>query len=154
VRVRRAVASDSPAAAAVVRAVYDEYGFTWDEEGYHADLRDVEASYAAFFVAERDGRIVGTAGLTGHGSLERLYVLPQARGSGAGAALFTAVAAEARRRRHSQLEIWSDKRFADAHRLYERLGARVVGERVHDDPDSSHEWGLVLDLTDTRPEQT
>ena len=37
-------------------------------------------------------------------------------------------------------------RFEDAHGLYRREGARVVGERVHDDPDSSHEWGLVLDL--------
>ena len=153
-RVRRAVASDSAAAAAVVRTVFHEYGFTWDEEGYHADLRDVEASYTAFFVAERDGRIVGTAGLTGQGSLERLYVLEEARGSGAGSALFAAVAAEARRRGHEQLEIWSDKRFTDAHRLYERQGARVVGERVHDDPDASHEWGLVLDLTQPHPERT
>ena len=150
-RVRRAVASDSAAAAAIVRAVYEEFGFTWDEDGYHADLRDVEASYAAFFVAERDGRIVGTAGLTSHGSLERLYVLSEARGSGAGSALLTAVAAEARRRGHVQLEIWSDKRFTDAHRLYERHGARVVGERQHDDPDASHEWGLVLQLTDPPP---
>ncbi len=86
-RVRRAVASDSAAAAAIVRTVYEEFGFTWDEDGYHADLRDVEASYAAFFVAEHDGRIVGTAGLTSHGSLERLYVLSEARGSGAGSAL-------------------------------------------------------------------
>jgi putative acetyltransferase len=153
VRVRRAVASDSTAAAAIVRAVYEEYGFTWDEAGYHADLRDVEASYAAFFVAEHDGRMVGTAGLTSHGSLERLYVLAKARGSGAGSALLAAVVAEARRRGHGQLEIWSDKRFADAHRLDERHGARVVGERVHDDPDQSDEWGLVLDLTD-RPDVT
>jgi len=146
VKVRPASAADSPAVAAVVRAVYDEFGFTWDEAGYHADLRDVEASYAAFFVAEQHGRIVGTAGLTGHGSLERLYVLLEARGSGAGSALLTAVAAEARRHGHNRLEIWSDKRFIDAHRLYERHGARVVGERVHDDPDSSQEWGLVLEL--------
>jgi len=146
VKVRRALAADSPAAAAVVRAVYDEFGFTWDEAGYHADLLDVEASYAAFFVAELEGRIVGTAGLTRRGSLERLYVLPEARGSGAGSALLKAVAGEARRRGHDRLEIWSDKRFADAHRLYQRHGARVVGERVHDDPDASHEWGLVLDL--------
>jgi len=145
-RVRRAVASDSPAAAAVVRAVYDEHGFTWDESGYHADLRDVESSYAAFFVAERDGRVVGTAGLTEHGSLERLYVLPEARGSGAGGALFNAVAAEARRRGRSRLEIWTDKVLADAHRLYERAGARRAGERVNDDPDQSHEWLYVLDL--------
>jgi len=146
VKVRRAVAADSPAVAAVVRAVYDEFGFTWDEAGYHADLGDVEAFYAAFYVAEMDSRIVGAAGLTGHGSLERLYVLPEARGSGAGSALLTAVTDEARRQGHDRLEIWSDKRFTAAHRLYERHGARVCGERVHDDPDSSHEWGLLLDL--------
>ena len=153
-RVRRAVATDSFAAAAIVRAVYEEFGFTWDEVGYHSDLRDVEGSYAAFFVAEHDGRMVGTAGLTSHGSLERLYVLAEARGSGAGSALLAAVVAQARRCGHVQLEIWSDKRFTDAHRLYERHGARVVGERVHDDPDASHEWGLVLDLTDPHPEET
>ena len=145
-RIRRARTRDSAAAAAVVRAVYDEYGFTWDADDYHADLLDVEAAYAAFYVAESDGRIVGTAGLSREGSLERFYVLPQARGAGAGTALLAAVADEARRLGHTQLEIWSDKRFEGAHRLYTRNGARVVGERVHDDPDSSHEWGLVLDL--------
>ena len=145
-RIRRARAADSAAAEAVVRSVYDEYGFTWDEHGYHADLRDVERAYAAFFVAELDGSIVGTAGLTEHGSLERLYVLPAARGAGAGSALLASVADEARARGHDRLEIWSDKRFEDAHRLYRREGARVVGERLHDDPDSSHEWGLVIDL--------
>jgi putative acetyltransferase len=154
VRVRRAVANDSAAAAAIVRAVFEEFGFTWDEDGYHADLRDVEASYAAFFVAEHDGRVVGTAGLTSHGSLERLYVLAEGRGRGVGSALLAAVVAEARRCGHVQLEIWSDKRFTDAHRLYERHGARVVGERQHDDPDESHEWGLVLQLTNPRPEET
>lgn len=145
-RVRRARQADSAAAAAVVKAVYDEYGFSWDELGYHADLRDVEATYAAFFVAELEGRIVGTAGLSEHGSLERFYVLPDARGAGIGSALLTAAADESRRRGHRHLEIWSDKRFEDAHRLYVSHGARVVAERVHDDPDSSHEWGLVLEL--------
>lgn len=86
-RIRPASTADSRAAAAVVRAVYDEFGFTWDEAGYHADLRDVGASYAAFYVAERDSEIVGTAGLSERGSLERLYVLPAARGDGTGSAL-------------------------------------------------------------------
>ena len=76
----------------------------------------------------------------------RPEVLDQARGAGAGSALLAAVADEARRRGHAALEIWSHKRFEDAHRLYTRHGARVVGERVHDDPDSSREWGLLLDL--------
>jgi len=30
---------------AVVRAVYDEYGFTWEADGYHRDLYDIEAAY-------------------------------------------------------------------------------------------------------------
>jgi len=146
-KVRRAGAADSAAAAAVVRAVFEEFGFTWDEAGFHADLQDVAASYAAFFVAESDGRIVGTAGLSSHGSLERLYVLPGARDSGAGSALLAAVVDEARSRGHKRLEIWTDNRFEDAHRLYERAGARVVGEReVPDDPDGSHERGFELAL--------
>jgi hypothetical protein len=53
---------------------------------------------------------------------------------------------EARAADRRRLAIWSDKRFADAHRLYERFGARVVAERVGDDPDKSPEWGLVLGL--------
>jgi hypothetical protein len=43
-RIRLALAADSSAAAAVVRTVYDEYGFTWDEAGYHADLQIGRAS--------------------------------------------------------------------------------------------------------------
>ncbi|MGH3104311.1 MAG: GNAT family N-acetyltransferase [Gaiellaceae bacterium] len=155
--VRRATSADRDAIAAVVRAVYEEYGFTWDESGYHADLADVDSAYDAFWVADDGGGVVGTAGLdlsdTRIGSLrdcdcslERLYVLARARGRGAGSALMRAVVAEASATGRSSLAIWSDKRFADAHRLYERLGARVVAERVHDDPDRSHEWGLVLHL--------
>ena len=145
-KLRRAVAADSPPVAAVVRAVYDEFGFTWDEAGYHADLRDVEASYAAFFVAETNGRIVGTAGLTAAGSLERLYVLSGSRGKGAGSALLRAVAEEARGRGHRRLDIWTDKRLDDAHQLYERFGAQRSGERLNDDPDRSAEWGYTLGL--------
>ena len=66
-----------------------------------------------------------------------MYVLPAARGTGLGSALLTAVVDEARRRGHVRLEIWSDKLLVDAHRLYERHGARIVAERVNDDPDAA-----------------
>jgi GNAT superfamily N-acetyltransferase len=156
-RVRRAQSADAAAIAGVVRTVYDEHGFTWDAEGYHGDLRDAAAHYDAFWVAELGGEIVGTVGLDLGAehigglpgcdcSLERLYVLDRARGRGAGSALLRAVLDEARARGRRRLAIWSDKRFEDAHRLYERFGARVHAERVHDDPDASHEWGLVLEL--------
>ncbi|MEJ7569534.1 MAG: GNAT family N-acetyltransferase [Gaiellaceae bacterium] len=103
--------------------------------------------YHAFFVAELDGAIIGTAGLSEHGSLERLYVLPPGRGQGLGAALLRAVIEEARERGFVRLEIWTDKLLIDAHRLYERFGAYRDGERVNDDPDASHEWRYVLALS-------
>lgn len=155
IRIARSV--DSVAVAAVVEAVYAEFGFTWEPEGYHGDLADVERGFAGFWVAELDGRVVGTAGLaepsSGLGgcdcSLERLYVVREARGTGSGSALLQTAIDEARARGRRCLEIWSDKRFVDAHRLYERFGARVIEERVGDDPDASAEWGLVLWLAGT-----
>ncbi len=177
--VRLATRADSAAAVAVVKAVFDEFGFTWEAGGYHADLYDLGAGYLAignaFFVSEWEGRVVGTAALklfppvsgpsgslteVGGGlriagadcSLDRLYVHPSARRHGIGAALSVAVIEGARDRSRRLMEIWSDKRFADAHRLYGRLGAQTVGERILDDPDQSPEWGLSLELS-RRPEE-
>lgn len=170
---RPATNADTDAVVYVIRAVYDEYGFPWEPEGYHADLYDLDGHYAraghVFFVAEIDGQPVGTAALALHDpiplpegscalvegfvrvggtdcSLERLYVHPDARRKGVGQALLTRVMDEARARGRRSMELWSDKKFFDAHRLYERLGARVVGERLCHDPDQSPEWGLILPL--------
>lgn len=152
--VRHARREDFPAAAAVVRAVYEEFGFAWEPDGYHADLADIEAAFDAFWVAELDGRVVGCAGIASRAlelpgsdcSLERLYVLREARGHGTGFALLEAALAGARERGRARMEIWSDKLLEDAHRLYVRFGARVVSERIGSDPDESAEWGLLLDL--------
>ncbi len=163
----------SAGAISVVRAVFDEYGFTWDPDGYHADLYDVPAFYLKdglpFFVAVSGGVVVGTAALdlfpalsgpegtvvTIDGksriagsdcALERLYVHPDARRRGLGSSLFQRVIEEANTSGRRRMEIWSDKRFEGAHRLYQRFGARVVGDRICDDPDESPEWGLTLAL--------
>ena len=160
-------------AVAVVKAVFDEYGFTWDEVGYHADLYDVPGHYLAtgcpFFVAIVDGEVVGTAALdrfpTIEGepgtivenqgarriagadcALERLYVHPSSRRAGVGSRLIERVITEAKEGGYKAMEIWSDKRFADAHRLYGRYGAEVAGDRICDDPDVSPEWGLTIRL--------
>jgi GNAT superfamily N-acetyltransferase len=159
---------------AVVKAVYAEYGFTWEAEGYHADLYDVQAHYwdrgHAFWVALDDSRrVVGTVALKVYDpvpgepgaitrvagrvriagadcSLDRLYVHPEARRQGLGMRLSELVIAEARSMGRRLMEIWSDKKFEDAHRLYGRLGARQVTDRILDDPDQSPEWGLLLEL--------
>jgi putative acetyltransferase len=174
VSIRLATPRDTAAVVGVVRAVYDEYGFTWDVEEYHADLYNLQAYYLdrghPFLVAEdQGGAIIGTAGLELFDqlpgewgtsvqvvdtlrlggcdcSLERLYVHPSARRQGAGSALLETVLDEARGRHRRGLEIWSDKRFEEAHRLYRRFGAAPVAERICHDPDQSPEWGLLIRL--------
>jgi len=59
---------DCAAAVDVVREVYEEYHFTWDEGDYHADLYDLKRYYLdaghKFWLAEdADGRAVGVVAL-------------------------------------------------------------------------------------------
>ena len=172
-KIRLATQNDVEHAVRIVRAVYEEYGFTWDPEVYHADLYDLEGHYLRlgnpFWLAEWEGLPVGTVALEvfdplpeGDGkiclhegkvrvagadcSLERLYVHPEARRRGIGGALTAQVIEEAKRRGRTRMELWSDKRFGPAHQLYGGFGAEVVGDRICDDPDVSPEWGLRIDL--------
>lgn len=171
--IRLAHQSDSEAAVAVVKAVYDEYGFTWDEGDYHADLYDLAGHYLdlghPFFIAEHEGRVVGTVATTlfsrlpgapgeivesegkrrvagADCSMERLYVHPDARKLGLGRKLAHQSIQAALVQGKTTMELWSDKRFTQAHALYRSLGAYIVGDRICDDPDVSPEWGLLLPL--------
>lgn len=176
-RMREAMNGDVDGIVDVVKTVYEEYQFAWDADGYHADLYDPETHYKSkgdqFLVAE-DDRIVGVVGLCFHTlipgdpgkvvtnegrlrvagtdcSLERLYVHPAARRRGLGQALAREVIARAKAAGCSGMELWSDKKLVDAHRLYGRFGAVTVGERLCHDPDQSPEWGLFLNLTQPLP---
>lgn len=159
-----------PEVAEVVRAVYDEYGFAWEPDGYCSDLLDPGARYSRFWVALDEGRVVGCAGLQFHpvvpgvqgtctvfegraraggtdSELVRLYLLPSHRGQGLGRRLAVQVLDAARAEGRTALEIWSDKKLAQAHALYSKLGAVPIGERIcPGDPDESPEWGFVLAL--------
>lgn len=172
-KIRPATQGDVLLVTSVIKEVYDEYHFTWDPDDYHADLYDLKAYYFdlghRFWLAEVDGLAVATCALElfqtlpgtpgeiidvdgqrriggSDCSLQRLYVRPSARKGGVGGALLAETLKEARHQGKLQMEIWSDKRFEAAHRLYQRLGASVVGDRVCDDPDESPEWGLALPL--------
>lgn len=165
--IRLAQPSDSAGVVSAVRAVYDEYGFTWEEGGYHADLYDLRPycnpNLARFWVAELDGQVVGCGGvrffppIPGQmgeiiiqedyervagtcADIIRMYVHPKGRRQG----IATAIMHEIIALEVGPIEIWSDKRFVDAHRLYQRFGASVVGERICHDPDQAPEWGMIL----------
>jgi GNAT superfamily N-acetyltransferase len=141
--------------ALVVEDVYREFGFTWEPHGYHHDVLHPEEAYpppAAFFDVAVDvmtGDVVGTVGgesSDGVAELQRLYLFRAWRGKGVGRALLERFLSWARARGCTRAILWSDKRFTDAHRLYSRVGFRVMADRVCDDPDLSPEWGYTLDL--------
>ncbi len=142
----------------VVKAVFDEYGFPFQENDYNADLADPAAHYDGktgwFAVAQDgDGWVVGCVGLTDEGGglfeLHRLYVLAEARKGGLGRHLCEWVLDRARSQGAHNVVLFSDIHFEDAHRLYERLGFRRTRFRYAPDPWQSREWGYELDLPTT-----
>lgn len=157
-----------------IRAVYDEFGFLWDPEGYHADLYNLQTHFQPphqFWVAvDPTGQVQGTIGLEifdpipgppgttvldqeGHqriagcdAELVRLYVHPKARRQGLGQKLTQTVVDHARQNHVKRLEIWSDVVFTEAHRLYARFGAVQIGHRKETDPEEFEEYGLMIEL--------
>ncbi len=172
--IQLATAADSAHAVEVVKEVYDEYGFGWFPDTYHADLYDLDSYYLKrgfpFWIAfSASQKPLGTVSLewidppipAGNGiqmvdgyeraagadcALNRLYVSPQTRRMGIGEALVKTVISFAQASGKKKLELWSDKRFEKAHKLYEKLGAKVIGDRICHDPEQSPEWGLLLEL--------
>lgn len=169
--IRLATTADSDGVVATVSEVYAEYGFTWDEGGYHSDLYDLseycDPSQARFWVAEIDSTIVGCGGVVWFPLIQgnlgalvqddekwrvsgtsaevaRMYVRPTGRRLGIGSAIMNLILEESKLRGVDAIEIWSDKLFLDAHRLYEKFGAIKCGERICNDPDLAPEWGYYL----------
>jgi putative acetyltransferase len=94
-----------------------------------------------FWVVEEHGegapRVVACAGFTevpGGLELKKLYVSRSARRRGLGGRLCALVEGAARERGAGFIELWSDTRFADAHRLYRGRGYRQSEEtrELHD----------------------
>ena len=115
----------------LVAGCWSEYpGCVLDVHGEVPELLAVATHYrdlgGAFWVVEDNGRIVASIGLAPSGTgvieLRKLYVARAARRRGVGQRLVALVEDEARRGGAVTIEMWSDTRFLDAHRLYERLG--------------------------------
>lgn len=149
--------SDSLQVIALIDAVFGEYpGCVLDVDLECPDLRAPARHFAEiggrFWVAETDGVVatVSCAPLTDGSGLElkRLYVDANLRRRGLGSALCGLVEAEARRRNMPVIELWTDTRFVDAHRLYERLGyIRQAQTRDLHDLSNTTEYRYVKRLT-------
>lgn len=121
------VTDDFPACAAIRRRVFIEEQNVPEE----LELDDLDAT-AVHLLASRDGRPVGTARLLIDGEtakIGRVALLPEARGTGAGAALMRAALDELRAR-----GIRTAKLGAQTHAIgfYEKLGFTAYGPEYDD----------------------
>lgn len=156
---RPAADADADLLIALVGTCYAEHpGCVLDLDGVDADLRAVashlEPVGGRMWLAEdRRGAVacVGFAPTRVHGApaveLKRLYVRPDARRRGLGRRLVAHVEAVAARRGDEVVELWSDSRFTDAHRLYTSLGyVRQPETRQLHDPSNTTEHHFVKQL--------
>ena len=102
----------------------------WSRQSYEDELADTDLRQ--YLVAERDGRVVGSAGVLAIGETAQILtvgVLPAMRRQGIGERLVEALVAEAGRRRAAEvlLEVRVDN--AAARQLYAKLGFAVIGTR-------------------------
>jgi oligopeptidase B len=134
--------SDSAALIQLITACWDEYpGVVMDVDNEEPWLRAPASAYVhkqgLFWVVEQHGQVVACVGYVPHedsAELKSLYVAKTARRRGLGAELATLVESTAVERGARSITLWSDTRFEDAHRLYERLGYHRTGARrdLHD----------------------
>ena len=99
-------------------------------------------SGAALWVAEREGEVVGSIGMTdegaGVGRLRWFIVAPEARRAGVGSRLLDHAVAWAREQELHRGVLFTIGVLVDAARLYRRAGFRKVSERV------GTEWSETL----------
>lgn len=122
---------DSAGLIALIGAVFSEYpGCVLDVDREEPMLRRPTAWAAelcgCWWVAEASGAVVATIAVVHTDApmaeLKKLYVARTQRRRGLGAQLVDLAEQAARRGGARDIELWTDTRFADAHRLYERLG--------------------------------
>jgi GNAT superfamily N-acetyltransferase len=104
-------------------------------------VRDVLPKFETW-VAESEGAILAFLALDlGEGTLDQLYVVPQAQGTTLGSTLVDL----AKERSNGRLRLWCFQRNMAARGFYERRGFRLVelgdGSRNEDrEPDALYEW--------------
>lgn len=155
--IRPATDADGDRIAALISACFAEYpGCIFDRAAEFPELDAIATHFAgrggAIWVADEGGTLAGSlaaapAGEPGTIELFKMYVARSARRRGLASALLARAIAFAREREATDVRLWTDTRFRDAHRFYERHGfVRQPGERALHDLSDSREYPYRLRL--------
>ena len=130
---RPATADDRPGIERLVFAVLEEHGLKSDPASTDSDLHDIQASYVAKgglfdLLVDEEGQVVGSVGLF-HVSdsvceLRKMYLAPEARGSGWGRQLLEHALRRAAELGFRRVTLETASVLQAAIALYERYGFR------------------------------
>lgn len=127
----RAGRPDSPEATALLRASQAYLAALYPaEDNHYLSIEALCAPHIRFFIAEAEGRACGCAALAvmgEYGEVKSMFVDPDARGAGTGAALMARLEAEARALGLAALRLETGDDLYPAHRLYRRHGFTDCG---------------------------
>ena len=133
-RIRPIAPADDAAVAHIIRTVMPEFGADGPGFAIHdPEVAAMSENYAApghaYFVVERDGRVIGGAGIAplagdvpGVCELRKMYFLPEARGIGAGTAMMAVCLDFARQAGYRQCYLETLTGMDAAAKLYECSG--------------------------------
>jgi len=141
------------------RAAVRDLNIAWLQRHFSVEPRDerelgdpaayILAKGGEIFMAELDGRVVGTCSLlredNGAYELAKMAVDESARGRGVGRALAAAVIARARAKGIGQLELFTNSLLVPAVQLYRSLG--FVDAPLHDSVYGRANMRMVLDVS-------
>ena len=119
--------------------------------GVHPDQADDVDDYLApggsFLLLYRDDTVVGCGAVRtlhpGTGELKRMWIRPDARGSGFGSLLLDALIARSRALGHTTLVLDTNETLVEALALYAKHGFVAI-ERYNENPDATHFLGRTL----------
>ena len=148
----------APEVIGLIHRVFDEYDFIWDPEDEFWDLLSEQQAFpyrspigAMWVMRDEAGMVIGSIAAERVDGptveLHRLYLDAHLRGQGLGRRLFETAVEWARAHGAWRIELWSDTRFEDAHRLYERLGYAKTETRELDDVNQTVEFKYEREIS-------
>jgi putative acetyltransferase len=163
---RRIAKDDNPAVARVIRDVMTEFDAVGC--GYSIEDPEVDDMYGyyqgdrtAFFVIEKDSRILGCAGVgrLHDGSadtceLRKMYFLPELRGTGMGTKLLNTCLQTARDAGYRRCYLETLESMHHARKLYGKHGFRTINGPMGNTGHSSCDQWMVLNLAENHTEES
>lgn len=148
-KIRRAIKKDVPQIINLIADIWAEYDCILDTEKEEKYLLAPEDYFHSkdgeFWVVAERNEIVGTVAVIMLGEttaeLKSLYVGKNFRNQGLGENLTKLAVKFASLKGRSEIILWSDTRFIEAHKLYEKIGFKRLGKRELDDINKSSEFG-------------